>query len=128
MRRDQQIETLLEQEKQEERGSACCIYNDQSGCVQTISDDNKHCSVSDHNTATFLQAAFSPFFIFTTAESESTLCALALCICLYCRLLFFSYAFYFKILSVILNILFNVLMFNICTAHFLAFSAVISLF
>jgi len=46
MRRDPQIVALVEEQKDVERGSACCIYNDKSGCVQTISDENKICSVS----------------------------------------------------------------------------------
>lgn len=44
MRRDTQIEALLSHEYETERGSACCIYNDKSGCVQTISDENYICS------------------------------------------------------------------------------------
>jgi len=45
MRRDPQIVSLLDDERRTERGSACCIYNDKSGCVQTTSDDNNVCSV-----------------------------------------------------------------------------------
>lgn len=44
MRRDAQIEAMLSEQYDTERGSACCIYNDKSGCAQTISDDNKICS------------------------------------------------------------------------------------
>jgi len=46
MRRDPQIDALVDEQYRTERGSACCIYNDKSGCVQTISDDNKICSVN----------------------------------------------------------------------------------
>jgi len=45
MRRDPQIEALVMEQRYTERGSACCIYNDKSGCVQTISHHNKICSV-----------------------------------------------------------------------------------
>jgi len=44
MRRDPQIEAMVTEQYDTERGSACCIYNDKSGCVQTISDDNNICS------------------------------------------------------------------------------------
>jgi len=44
MRRDPNIEEFIKQEHDTERNSACCIYNDKSGCVQTISDDNNICS------------------------------------------------------------------------------------
>jgi len=44
MRVDDQIQAMLRQQREIERGSACCIYNDKSGCAQTISDDNLVCS------------------------------------------------------------------------------------
>jgi len=46
MRRDAQIEALISEQYDVERGSACCIYHDKSGCVQTISDDSGICSVN----------------------------------------------------------------------------------
>ncbi|XP_041077927.1 inactive rhomboid protein 2-like [Polyodon spathula] len=39
IRRDEQIAALIERAKERERGSGCCVQNDNSGCVQTLPDD-----------------------------------------------------------------------------------------
>ncbi|MGH0162132.1 UNVERIFIED_CONTAM: hypothetical protein FKN15_041571 [Acipenser sinensis] len=39
IRRDEQIAALIEKAKERERGSGCCVQNDNSGCVQTLPDD-----------------------------------------------------------------------------------------
>lgn len=42
IRKDQQIEQLVQRERDIERASGCCIQNDRSGCIQT---QKKDCSV-----------------------------------------------------------------------------------
>ncbi|XP_072846583.2 inactive rhomboid protein 2 [Pogona vitticeps] len=39
IRKDQQIEKLIEKERDQERNSGCCVQNDNSGCVQTLRKD-----------------------------------------------------------------------------------------
>lgn len=39
MRRDQQVHDLIQEKKDSERQSACCVRNDQSGCVQTSEEE-----------------------------------------------------------------------------------------
>ncbi|XP_064423661.1 inactive rhomboid protein 2 [Latimeria chalumnae] len=39
LRRDQQIEKVIQQEKDREKVSGCCVQNDNSGCVQTLRKD-----------------------------------------------------------------------------------------
>ncbi|RXM36770.1 Inactive rhomboid protein 2 [Acipenser ruthenus] len=39
IRRDEQIAALIEKAKERERGSGCCVQNDNSGCVQTLPED-----------------------------------------------------------------------------------------
>ncbi|XP_053565406.1 inactive rhomboid protein 2 [Bombina bombina] len=39
IRRDVQIERLIQKERDRERGSGCCVQNDNSGCVQTLQQD-----------------------------------------------------------------------------------------
>nr|XP_034960439.1 inactive rhomboid protein 2 [Zootoca vivipara]XP_034960441.1 inactive rhomboid protein 2 [Zootoca vivipara]XP_034960442.1 inactive rhomboid protein 2 [Zootoca vivipara] len=39
MRKDQQIEKLIQKERDQERESGCCVQNDNSGCVQTLQLD-----------------------------------------------------------------------------------------
>lgn len=43
MRRDTRILQRIDETRQQERDTACCIRNDDSGCVQSSKDD---CSVS----------------------------------------------------------------------------------
>uniref|UniRef100_A0A4W5RQP9 Inactive rhomboid protein n=1 Tax=Hucho hucho TaxID=62062 RepID=A0A4W5RQP9_9TELE len=49
IRKDSQIVSLIQKAKDQERESGCCVQNDNSGCVQTLSND---CSVS---LATFMK-------------------------------------------------------------------------
>uniref|UniRef100_A0A8B9FF21 Inactive rhomboid protein n=1 Tax=Amazona collaria TaxID=241587 RepID=A0A8B9FF21_9PSIT len=42
IRKDQQVERLIQRERDRERGSGCCVQNDNSGCIQTLPQD---CSV-----------------------------------------------------------------------------------
>lgn len=42
IRKDQQIEQLVQRERDIERASGCCVQNDRSGCIQT---QKKDCSV-----------------------------------------------------------------------------------
>lgn len=42
IRKDQQVEQLIQRERDRERGSGCCVQNDNSGCIQTLPQD---CSV-----------------------------------------------------------------------------------
>ncbi|KAG8129000.1 hypothetical protein E2320_015782 [Naja naja] len=39
IRKDQQIETLIQKEREKEHHSGCCVQNDNSGCVQTLRED-----------------------------------------------------------------------------------------
>lgn len=39
IRKDQQIEKLIQKEREQERNSGCCVQNDNSGCVQTLRED-----------------------------------------------------------------------------------------
>ncbi|XP_007431905.1 inactive rhomboid protein 2 isoform X1 [Python bivittatus] len=39
IRQDQQIEKLIQKEREQERHSGCCVQNDNSGCVQTLRAD-----------------------------------------------------------------------------------------
>ncbi|XP_008102575.1 inactive rhomboid protein 2 [Anolis carolinensis] len=39
IRKDQQIEKLIQKERDKERNSGCCVQNDNSGCVQTLRED-----------------------------------------------------------------------------------------
>ncbi|XP_062976411.1 inactive rhomboid protein 2 isoform X2 [Elgaria multicarinata webbii] len=39
IRKDQQIETLIQKQRDQERHSGCCVQNDNSGCVQTLRED-----------------------------------------------------------------------------------------
>ncbi|XP_061086934.1 inactive rhomboid protein 1 isoform X2 [Conger conger] len=39
MRQDQQVHDLIQEKMEKERNSACCVRNDQSGCVQTSEDE-----------------------------------------------------------------------------------------
>ncbi|KAH0629527.1 hypothetical protein JD844_011644, partial [Phrynosoma platyrhinos] len=39
IRKDQQIEKLIQKERDRERKSGCCVQNDNSGCVQTLRED-----------------------------------------------------------------------------------------
>nr|XP_006136544.1 inactive rhomboid protein 2 isoform X1 [Pelodiscus sinensis]XP_014435755.1 inactive rhomboid protein 2 isoform X2 [Pelodiscus sinensis] len=41
MRKDQQVEKLIQKERDQERNSGCCVQNDNSGCIQT---QRKDCS------------------------------------------------------------------------------------
>ncbi|XP_039629886.1 inactive rhomboid protein 1 isoform X2 [Polypterus senegalus] len=43
MRQDQQVHRLIQQKKEMEKKSACCVRNDRSGCVQT---SEKECSAT----------------------------------------------------------------------------------
>ncbi|XP_029456284.1 inactive rhomboid protein 2 isoform X2 [Rhinatrema bivittatum] len=49
IRRDQQIEKLIQKEREWERNSGCCVQNDKSGCVQT---QRRDCS---ETLATFIK-------------------------------------------------------------------------
>lgn len=42
IRKDRQVERLIRRERDRERGSGCCVQNDNSGCIQTLPQD---CSV-----------------------------------------------------------------------------------
>lgn len=42
LRRDTEIATRMQRDKDEEKDSGCCVQNDNSGCVQTL---RKDCSV-----------------------------------------------------------------------------------
>lgn len=42
IRKDRQVEQLIQRERDRERGSGCCVQNDNSGCIQTLPQD---CSV-----------------------------------------------------------------------------------
>lgn len=42
IRKDRQVERLIQRERDRERGSGCCVQNDNSGCIQTLPQD---CSV-----------------------------------------------------------------------------------
>uniref|UniRef100_A0A8C7IC55 Inactive rhomboid protein n=1 Tax=Oncorhynchus kisutch TaxID=8019 RepID=A0A8C7IC55_ONCKI len=48
IRKDSQIVSLIQKAKDQERESGCCVQNDNSGCVQTLSND---CSVRKHTYA-----------------------------------------------------------------------------
>ncbi|XP_070595978.1 inactive rhomboid protein 2 [Erythrolamprus reginae] len=39
IRKDQQIEKLIQKEREKEHLSGCCVQNDNSGCVQTLRED-----------------------------------------------------------------------------------------
>ncbi|XP_029140504.1 inactive rhomboid protein 2 [Protobothrops mucrosquamatus] len=39
IRKDQQIEKLVQKEREKEHHSGCCVQNDNSGCVQTLRED-----------------------------------------------------------------------------------------
>ncbi|XP_075575753.1 inactive rhomboid protein 2 [Pelecanus crispus] len=39
IRKDQQVEQLIQRERDRERGSGCCVQNDNSGCIQTLPQD-----------------------------------------------------------------------------------------
>uniref|UniRef100_A0AAR2L1Z7 Inactive rhomboid protein n=1 Tax=Pygocentrus nattereri TaxID=42514 RepID=A0AAR2L1Z7_PYGNA len=39
MRQDQQVHDLIQEKKEKERNSACCVRNDKSGCVQTSQEE-----------------------------------------------------------------------------------------
>ncbi|XP_035426448.1 inactive rhomboid protein 2 isoform X3 [Cygnus atratus] len=39
IRKDQQVERLIQRERDRERGSGCCVQNDNSGCIQTLPQD-----------------------------------------------------------------------------------------
>uniref|UniRef100_A0A8C1F8L4 Inactive rhomboid protein n=1 Tax=Cyprinus carpio carpio TaxID=630221 RepID=A0A8C1F8L4_CYPCA len=39
MRQDQEVHQLIQEKKNSERHSACCVRNDQSGCLQTSQED-----------------------------------------------------------------------------------------
>lgn len=45
MRRDENVERAIEKDQEHERGTACCIRNDRSGCVQA---SRTNCSVSSN--------------------------------------------------------------------------------
>lgn len=51
IRQDTQIVSLIQRAKDLERESGCCVQNDNSGCVQTLSFD---CSVSNLSCNFFL--------------------------------------------------------------------------
>uniref|UniRef100_A0A8C0EKZ2 Inactive rhomboid protein n=1 Tax=Bubo bubo TaxID=30461 RepID=A0A8C0EKZ2_BUBBB len=42
IRKDRQVERLIQRERDREHGSGCCVQNDNSGCIQTLPQD---CSV-----------------------------------------------------------------------------------
>lgn len=42
IRKDRQVERLIQRQRDRERGSGCCVQNDNSGCIQTLPQD---CSV-----------------------------------------------------------------------------------
>lgn len=42
IRKDRQVERLIQRERDRERSSGCCVQNDNSGCIQTLPQD---CSV-----------------------------------------------------------------------------------
>ncbi|XP_010119154.1 PREDICTED: inactive rhomboid protein 2-like, partial [Chlamydotis macqueenii] len=39
IRKDQQVQRLIQRERDQERGSGCCVQNDKSGCIQTLPQD-----------------------------------------------------------------------------------------
>uniref|UniRef100_A0A8C8BL91 Inactive rhomboid protein n=1 Tax=Otus sunia TaxID=257818 RepID=A0A8C8BL91_9STRI len=39
IRKDRQVERLIQRERDRERGSGCCVQNDNSGCIQTLPRD-----------------------------------------------------------------------------------------
>ncbi|XP_051491022.1 inactive rhomboid protein 2 [Apus apus] len=39
IRKDRQVERLIQRERARERGSGCCVQNDNSGCIQTLPQD-----------------------------------------------------------------------------------------
>ncbi|KFP63030.1 Inactive rhomboid protein 2, partial [Cariama cristata] len=39
IRKDRQVEKLIQRERDRERGSGCCVQNDNSGCIQTLPQD-----------------------------------------------------------------------------------------
>ncbi|XP_074778275.1 inactive rhomboid protein 2 isoform X2 [Athene noctua] len=39
IRKDRQVERLIQRERDRERGSGCCVQNDNSGCIQTLPQD-----------------------------------------------------------------------------------------
>ncbi|KAK2536947.1 inactive rhomboid protein 2 isoform X1 [Columba livia] len=39
IRKDRQVERLIQRERDRERGSGCCVQNDRSGCIQTLPQD-----------------------------------------------------------------------------------------
>uniref|UniRef100_A0A8C0BVF2 Inactive rhomboid protein n=1 Tax=Buteo japonicus TaxID=224669 RepID=A0A8C0BVF2_9AVES len=39
IRKDRQVEQLIQRERDRERGSGCCVQNDNSGCIQTLPQD-----------------------------------------------------------------------------------------
>ncbi|XP_046758081.1 inactive rhomboid protein 2 isoform X3 [Gallus gallus] len=39
IRKDRQVERLIQRERDRERNSGCCVQNDRSGCVQTLPQD-----------------------------------------------------------------------------------------
>ncbi|NWR54356.1 RHDF2 protein, partial [Bucorvus abyssinicus] len=39
IRKDRQVEQLIQRERDRERGSGCCVQNDKSGCIQTLPQD-----------------------------------------------------------------------------------------
>ncbi|KAJ7402429.1 Inactive rhomboid protein 1 [Pitangus sulphuratus] len=39
IRKDRQVERLIQRERDQERGSGCCVQNDNSGCIQTLPQD-----------------------------------------------------------------------------------------
>ncbi|XP_062859880.1 inactive rhomboid protein 1 isoform X2 [Trichomycterus rosablanca] len=39
MRQDQQVHDLIQEKREKERHTACCVRNDQSGCVQTTQEE-----------------------------------------------------------------------------------------
>uniref|UniRef100_A0A8B9T4G0 Inactive rhomboid protein n=1 Tax=Anas platyrhynchos TaxID=8839 RepID=A0A8B9T4G0_ANAPL len=39
IRKDRQVERLIQRQRDRERGSGCCVQNDNSGCIQTLPQD-----------------------------------------------------------------------------------------
>ena len=46
IRKDQQVERLIQRERDRERGSGCCVQNDNSGCIQTLPQDCSVCAAT----------------------------------------------------------------------------------
>lgn len=44
IRKDRQVERLIQRERDRERRSGCCVQNDNSGCIQTLPQDCSVCA------------------------------------------------------------------------------------